>query len=421
MINFKQIIKNSQIKNGAWLYVLQIFNTAIPLITLPYITRVLGASEYGRFSIAFNLICYFQVIVEFGFGMSGVRKISINQNKENLNKAFTTIFLAKMLLCMACFLFMLLYIGISENGKTELFCLLYLFIIPIGTVLQQTWVFQGLQKMKYITITSVFARLLSLIFIFSFVKKPSDLYLYCIGYSLTDVFLGVIGIYFVLSRFGIRFCRITVNEIMEEFKAGWYVFTTTFSARILAVFGVTVMGIMLSAYEVGVYSAIQKIPSVAQMAFAPVGQVLYPMASIWMTSSYVTGRKKVKKIQVVILAIMTLGCFVIGANAKIIIALVFGKEYSSMFYIIYPLLVWLLLGINNNFWGIQTLLAGGYSKEYSQCFQVSVICTIFFNIIFIKYWGIMGAALSPMLSEAVLSALLYMKIRKLDFINGLAK
>ena len=75
--------------NSTWLFILQIFNTILPLITLPYVTRILGASNYGVFSLSLNWITYFQIIVEYGFGFTGARKVSIGnteRNKLNLQK-----------------------------------------------------------------------------------------------------------------------------------------------------------------------------------------------------------------------------------------------------------------------------------------------------------------------------------------------
>ena len=83
----KKILKRKSVKNGAWLYLLQIFNTVVPLLTLPYITRILGAKQYGIFSIAINVIGYYQVVVEYGFAMSATRKVALSdKNSDSLSK-----------------------------------------------------------------------------------------------------------------------------------------------------------------------------------------------------------------------------------------------------------------------------------------------------------------------------------------------
>lgn len=81
---------NKNVKNGIWMYMLQFFNFVVPLITIPYITRILGTSKYGVFSIALNIVGYLQVVVEYGFGMSTTRKVSINES-DGIKKLFTAV------------------------------------------------------------------------------------------------------------------------------------------------------------------------------------------------------------------------------------------------------------------------------------------------------------------------------------------
>lgn len=100
----KKILKRKSVKNGAWLYLLQIFNTVVPLLTLPYITRILGAKQYGIFSIAINVIGYYQVVVEYGFAMSATRKVALSdKNSDSLSKTFSTVFFSRCILLMVCF------------------------------------------------------------------------------------------------------------------------------------------------------------------------------------------------------------------------------------------------------------------------------------------------------------------------------
>lgn len=410
----KKIWGNQAINNGLWLYALQIFNTIIPLLTVPYITRILGATEYGFFSIAFNLIGYLQVVVEYGFGMSGARKASLAKTIEELNPTFSSIILSRIMLSVACAILTVVYGIIFFDSEKQMVCTVLLFLLPIGTILQQTWLFQGLQRMQYITISSVLARIISLICVFSFVKTANDLYIYCIAYSITTLLIGIIGTVLAIKVIGVRFVHVSFKRVIEEIKSGWYVFTTSLSSKIFSAFGVTVLGIMTTEHEVGVYSAIFKIPQIVMLAWTPVGQVLYPISSKKLTTSYLNGRKYVKKISCFILPCF--GALVLGISigAKRIINLLFGGEYATYYYIAYPLMLWILFGIVNNLLGIQTLLAGGYSKEYSKCFGVGVITTIVMNLLLIWLWGVVGAAISPVISEFVLCILLIGEIRKVD-------
>lgn len=416
MIKLEQIKKNLGSKvaqNGMWLYLNQTFNMVIPFITLPYITRILGANEYGTFSIAFNLTGYFMVVVEYGFGMSGVRKASLAKNIDELHVTFTAIVISRMILCALCAIGATIYGYVILRSSLLRMSLFIQFLMPLGTVLQQNWLFQGLQKMKYITITTIMARTISIICIFCFIKTSDDLVLYCIFYSSTTFLSGIIGLCFALKQISVRFVRITIDDILNELKLGWYVFTTSLSSKIFNTFGITILGILSTDYYVGVYSAIQKIPQMILLMWSPISQVLYPIASQKMTESYVKGREYVLKIEKYILTCCTFFLFIIALFTKKIVFIAFGPEYSDYHYLIYPLLAWLFFGIINNFSGIQTLLAGGYYKEYSRCFLISVVITIVSNFAFFYMFDINGVPFAAAISEIILGILLHLEVRKI--------
>ena len=95
LYKIKKVLNSKVLKNGIWLTILQLVNTVIPIITIPYVTRILGTNEYGVFSIALNWILYLQVLVEYGFGLSGSRKVALLKESEHekLNQLFNNIIL----------------------------------------------------------------------------------------------------------------------------------------------------------------------------------------------------------------------------------------------------------------------------------------------------------------------------------------
>ncbi len=413
-MKISSLLRNKAVENGIWLYALQFFNTVIPMLTIPYITRVLGPEGYGEFTVAFNLIGYFQVVVEYGFAMSGARKASLAESDEELHSCFTSMILARLLLCFICAVVAFAYSIIARCSTVQTLCILLLFLIPIGTILQQTWLFQGKQKMKYITISSIISRIASLVAIFVFVKSVDDLAIYCVCYSITTVLMGVIGVIIAVTKLNMRFVGVKLSDVVGELKNGWYVFISSLNSLVFSAFGITVLGFMCTKYEVGIYSAIQKIPMIMLMGWNPISQVLYPISSRKTTLSYNEGRAFIKKFSRVIIPVTAVLLIVIGIFSGTVIKIVLGNEYYKYSYILLPLLVWILAGIFNNFNGVQTLLAGGYSKEYSRCLQIGVGCTLILDMVLIKLFGIIGASIAPAISEVILGILLKLEVAKLD-------
>ena len=417
-MNLKEIVTNllrkKAVKNGAWLYALQLFNTVVPLLTLPYITRILGTKQYGIFSIAINIIGYYQVIVEYGFAMSATRKVALSdKSTDSLSKIFTTVCLSRCILLLLCFIITVGYIILNNQQLVQCLCLLILMITLFGNCIQLNWLFQGMQQMRYITIVSMISRIITVILTFAFVKTVYDLYLYCLLYSVSPVISGMLGLVFAKNIFQIHFVKVGLSDIWDEMKSGWYVFTTQLSSKVFGAIGITFLGIFASNEEVGIYSAIQKIPNILILAWTPITQVLYPISSQKFHESYDEGEKFVRKSKKMFIPIFGTIAFVCCMMSKTLVTIVFGEEYVIKFYWIIPMLLWMVVSIYNNFTGIQTLLASGHDFEYSKCFQIGVVVTITLNLFLVYFFKGNGACIAPLLSELVLGIKLNQEIRKL--------
>ncbi|PNL91961.1 flippase [Aerococcus viridans] len=417
MNQLNKILKNSNINNGIWLYMLQIFNTVIPLITLPYVTRVLGAKQYGDFAIALNIINYMVVMVDYGFNLSATRKVALNNSKEGLNRLFSTIVIIKQFLLLIALIILITYLYFSDYNQTQNLVFMVLFISLIGYSLQHNWLFQGLQQMKFISIINITGRSISILLTFLLVKGPNDLIIYGLLYSISPVIGGIMSVLLALTKFKLKFVKVHIDNLVEELRDGWYVFTTSFSSKVFGSIGITFLGIFSSSSIVGIYSAINKIPTTLLMVWQPISQILYPISSKKMEKSFTEGLSSVKKNSKYIVPIFIIVALAIAIFSESIIKLVFGNEYYIYSYWIFPLLGWMIFSIVNNFMGVQILLAAGFEKEYSNAFQISICINIFLNFVLIKLFEGNGAAIAPFLSELILTFILSLKIKG-KFKNG---
>lgn len=404
---------NKILENGIWLYVLQLFNTVIPLLTIPYVTRILGSFKYGMFSSALNIIIYLQVIVEYGFNLSGARKISIAKDKKDISDIYSKIVYSKIVLLGISAITMFLVSLFMKMDEEQIVCITILFIIVLGTALQQTWIFQGLEIMKYITIITVICRLISTVLIFALIKNSDQIYTYCLIYSLTFLLIGIINTVIISKKLNIKMKKISISDIWEEIKDGWNLFTTAAMSKILSGIGITVLTFTSTKDCVGIYSAIQKIPLILIMAYSPISQVLYPYISRLYTESFNSGLKKIKKICIYVIIPLIIIITAIIFNSKLIVDLLYGVQYSIHFKLLYPLIIWVMFSIVNNLLGIQVLVASGHQKEYSQAFNIGALSVVVFNILFGKTWGMYGVALATMLAESILTILLIIKIKSI--------
>ena len=417
MIRLKilKLFKSRFFSNSVWLYLLQIFNTVMPLLTLPYVTRIFGAERYGVFSIAFNIYGYIQVIIEYGFIMSATRKMAINPNDMNMaSRLFSSVFIARILLALLCTAMTVLYVLIFHDYSAKTACLFIMSLCSFGYCLQINWFFQGISDMKYISLTTIFARSFILLCIFIFVKSSSDIYLYSFLMTILPIVYGSVGLIIANKKYSLHFTYVSFQTVIDELKDGFLVFTTSFSSKILSSVGITLLAFFADASEVGIYSAIQKIPNIMVFIWFPLGQILYPIASRKMTESFIDGKKFVYKMRKLIMLPFILLVITISLLSKQIIRIAFGNEFIIYYYWCIPLLLWLLVAINNNFLGHQILIGGGFDKSYSKCFQITICASMLINFTLIYFFRGDGASLSPLLSELLLTFLELREINKIE-------
>lgn len=402
-----KLLKNSKIlQNVSWLFVLQIFNTIIPMLTLPYITRILQPTKYGDFSAALNIITYLQVIVEFGFELNGARKVALIENNSDMSKIFNEIFFSRILLFFLSLFILISLTALGYFNKTTFACSIILLIMVIGTIIQPNWIFQGKEDMKFITYTNVIGRLISITLIFMFVNDSNDIFIYCILYSLNIFVSNLIGFILALKKYKIIISIPHLSKIINALKNSWYLFISSAMGKVFSNLGITVLTAFTTSYYVGIYAAIQKIPNILILLFTPIGQAIFPYTSKKFNSSHIEGFNFVKKVCIiVIIPFIILGILIICLQ-KMIVSILFGNEYVAYSTLIIPLCIWLILSILNNFLGIQMLVGAGYQKEYSKAFQFSLIVIILSNFILGKFIGLYGVAWATMISELSLSIIL---------------
>ena len=410
MNSIEKIFKSKLVSNGIWLFVLQVFNTVVPMVTLPYVTRVLGASGYGDFSLALNWILYFQVLVEYGFGYWGARKVAV-AGKEEIQDTFSQIFTARIFLAILSFGTMVVVYLLSGKPTSHFVCMAILFCMVIGVAMQLTWLFQGMQNMKFITIVNAISRLVSVVLIFIFVTRENDVYLYCFLYTVTFLLSGIFGLVVAKRQYGVCIKICQFSSALKAIRESWPLFISQAMSKILSGFGITVLGACATSSAIGIYSAVYKIPYTVILFFNPISQALYPDISVQFGISPKAGIERVKKIARIILPFFGMLEMILILANKPIVQLLFGTEYSASSTLLIPLTLWTLFSIVNNFLGIQILVGSEHQKEYSNAFLISAITSIILNILMGKFAGTFGIAYATLLSEIVLTAILWYKVQ----------
>lgn len=197
--------KKTLLENFLSLGALQIVSYVIPLISLPYLSRVLGVERFGVVFFAFAFMTYFIIFTDYGFGLSATREIAVNRhNKNNLSNIFSSVMFIKICLLLVSFAVLCIMITFIPKLQENWLVFLLSFLMVIGNAIYPVWFFQGVEKMKYITFLNILSKTIFLILIFIFVQKSDDYIIVPLLNSLGFLVSGIIGIYFVIKKLGAK-------------------------------------------------------------------------------------------------------------------------------------------------------------------------------------------------------------------------
>lgn len=407
---------NVLFENFFSLTMLQAAGYILPLITLPYLVRVLGPDKFGLVAFAQAFVAYFTLITDYGFNLSATKEISINRdNSKKLSEIFCSVYIIKLiLLILASTLFMIL-IFIIPRFKTDYLIYLFAFIIVIGNCLFPIWLFQGMEKMKYITIINVAFKTLFIIPIFVFVKSQSDFIYVPLINSLGFLVSGIIGFIFAIKIFGLELILPSREQIIDQFKRGWYIFISTIAISIYTVSNTFILGIFANNTIVGFYSAAEKIIKAVQGLIGPISQAVYPYISKLVSES----KEKALCFLNKLIWLIGSGTFILSLTLFVfsdkIILLVLGPKYINSIIILRILAFIPFIVALSNVSAILGLMNFEKQKEISKVTIIGGIISICLTLLLVPLYMGIGSAISWIITELFITAVFLRCFYKLDF------
>ncbi|MBQ4776529.1 flippase [Pectobacterium versatile] len=401
------------IKNIFSLIGIQGANFLIPLITLPYLVRVLEPSGYGILAFVTAIVQYFSILTDYGFNLSITKKISIERNnKKKISELFWTGMCCKLILFCMGFFILVTAISFNDKANNESIILLSAYIGVLGTAIFPMWLFQGKEKMIWIAFSNIIARFSIIPFIFVFVKQGDDVWIAALINGISSLFSGVVSLIIVYKEKWVSFIRPTKKMIKNEFIDGWYVFISTVAVSLYTTSTTVILGIVAGPIAVGYYVAADKIRQAIQSIISPISQVFYPRISHLMSTDKDVALSLIKKLLYGMTGLTFLAGLFLFFFSDSIIHLAYGQNYEPSIFIL-KILAWLPFIISfSNIFGVQTLLVLGYKKQFSCILIFSGTINILLLCVLAIFYQQIGAAISIFITEALVSFLMLSAILK---------
>jgi PST family polysaccharide transporter len=386
---------------------LQVGNYIVPLLTLPFLYRVLGPDYVGLISFATATIMYIGLLNDYGFNISATRQVSINsENQNKINEIFSSVMIIKLFLIIPSIIILLLLIIIFEKFKANWEVFIYTFGIVIGQAIFPLFLFQGLEKIKEIVYINLISKMLFLILILTFLKNELDYLMIPIFTTIGSVIAGLWSLNLVLNKMKYKFVWPGCNNIKFHLKDGYHIFISTIAVSIYTISPTFILGIMTNNTVVGQFSAVEKIIQAAKGFYNPVLQAFFPFFSKNLNSNKIEALKLIKNLTYFIIIIMTCICGLIFNYSEIIISLIFGTQFyqaPSILRILSPLPLIIAL---SNIAGVLIMINLGLKSAFSKILSLSAFIGIILILILIYMYESKGAAFAILFTELFVTVLM---------------
>ena len=402
--------KNNISKNYIFNLAYQILSIIIPLITTPYLSRVLGSENIGIHSYTLSITTYFILFGSLGISLYGQREIAYIQDelKKRSIAFFEILFMKTITLSISLILF---YFTFCLNGEYHIYYLILILEI-IANIVDINWYFQGLEEFKKTVTRNIIVRMVSVICIFIFIKNTSDLKLYFLIYALSTC-LGNLSLWFYLPKYTVK-CKLKELNIKRHLKPAIMLFIPQVATQVYTVLDKTMIGtIIIDKKEVGYYEQAQKIIKLLMILATSLGTVMMPrIASIYAKGNSKKISEYMNQSFTFILLLAFPIMFGLISISSHFVPVFYGEGYEKvvpLLCIMSPIIV--LIGLSN-VTGTQYLLPTKQQNKYTLSVVIGAIVNFILNFILIRYYKSIGAAIATVVAELVVTSIQFYLIRK---------
>lgn len=413
-------MEKSASKNFVYNSLYQIAAIIIPIITTPYLTRVLGAGGIGQYGFELSIASYFMLCIKLGLNNYGNRKIAaIREDKRVLSQNFWSIYLLQLFTSVIFIALYVLYALVISND-TIISIILIMYVVSAG--LDITWFYWGLEEFKLTVLRDFAIKILTTISIFLFVKNADDVWVYTLIMSM-GAFLSQVFLWIGINR-RISIYKPGLKEILFHLKPNLVLFIPVIAVSLYNTMDKIMLGLMSNKVEVGFYESSEKIVKIPVALVTSLGTVMLPrMSNIYANSKDETAANSIidKSIVFALFLATSLG-FGIMTISKQFVPFFYGKGFEKcilLFDILLPSCVFMSFA---NVIRTQYLIPKQMDKVYLISVFVGAGTNLVFNYIFIPVLQSAGAAIGTFIAEASVCIVQYIAVyKKIDLRKSIKK
>ena len=403
-------MKTSLKKNFFYNLFYKIVTLVTPLITAPYVSRVLKPSGVGEYSYTFSIAHLFLIFAALGVAEYGSRSIArVKDDAKEKNIVFSEILTMQLALSVLLLCF---YIAYSFLFAEAYVLALIQGMNLLAAMFDITWFLFGMELFVVTTVRNVIVKLIGVIMILFLVKTQDDVWLYA-AIMAGSTLLGQLSVWPLLHKY-VRFVKPSFSGVLKHLKPNIILFLPVIASNLLGYFDKVMIGAMAGKKQLGWYENADKMITIPNSIVTALGAVMLPRV----TNSLANGKtKEVKQLtekSMLFLAFATSAMgFGISAVAKEFTPVFFGEGYDPVVQLIYIMAPYMVFVSWANIMKTQCLLPHNKDKVYVRCLLIGSAINVVLNYFLIQLWGAIGAAVATTFSWGLISFLETFALRRL--------
>ena len=391
-------------------------NVLFPLITIPYVSRILLSNGLGKVNFATNIVSWFLLFAALGIPRYGVREIAKNKdNKTKLNKTFSELFLINAISTLISYFIYIIIIFSIPFFHEKIILFMVISIQLALNIFNVDWFYQGIEEYKYITNRSFVIKLISLLSIILFVKTKDDYIIYALIQSLAIAGNHLFNMFYLKKYANLVFQNLVFRH---HIKPILILVSTQLAVSIYSLLDTTMLGIWTTESIVGYYSNVHKVIKTISIVAASLGGVMLPRFVEYIKNNDNSKLEllfnKVFRIVIFICLPMSIGLFM---TANDVVTVVFGNDFLPSIPTMKIFSFFIFFTTVGNLFGTQLLMAYGQEKKILNTVLFGSIINFSLNLLLITNFKHNGVAFSSVFTEFVVMMIQYYYARKFVKIN----
>lgn len=420
-------MKNKSIAKNTIVYTIRIITSMIfPLITFPYISRILSPEGIGEYNFSSSVISYFSLLAGLGISTYAIREgAKVRDNKEKLEKLAQEMFTINIISTFVAYLLFIIVINVVPSFKDYRMILFILSLALPLSMLGTEWIFSIYEDYTYITIRSIAFQIISLILMFIFVKDKGDVNVYAIITVISNAGTNIFNFTYAKKYFRHKF--VLSKNLIMHLQPIFILFASAIASQVYINLDTTMLGIVKGNYDVGLYSAATKIYNIVRSLLTAFITVITPRLTYYFSqrqknNEYNKLLKSSLNGYAAIVFPAGIGIFCISRQALLLIA---GQEYVQASLSLKILGIALIFSTLGSYVANEVLIISGQERKILLATITGATVNFLGNIILIPYLSYVGAALTTLIAEIIVFGMQihfakrYLRI--VDYLDSLIK